>query len=161
MARGKKKSGDEKPVSMGRHEQNCKVCSSPHRGEIEQEFLEWKSPTQIAIDFDIRDRTTLYRHAHATGLMDRRRRNVRAALERIIEHAGSVKVNAGAVVQAVAAYARINSDGRLVERSERVDLNALFERMTEGELDEYAKTGHLPDWFEATVGNPDEVNTSR
>jgi len=36
-----------------------------------------------------------YRHAHARGLFAKRQRNVRAALERIIEHAGDVEVTAG------------------------------------------------------------------
>jgi hypothetical protein len=77
---------------------------------------------------------------------------VRAALESIIEQAHSVKVTAAAVVQAVAAYARINSEGRLVERAEGVDLNGLFEKMSRDELRQYAESGKLPTWFEETVG---------
>jgi hypothetical protein len=46
---------------------------------------------------------------------------VRAALESIIERGTDVEVTAAAVVQAVSAYAKINSEGRLVERSERVE----------------------------------------
>jgi hypothetical protein len=46
-------------------------------------------------------RDSIYRHAHALGLMDKRRRNVRAALEKIIEKAGDVEVSATAVVSAV------------------------------------------------------------
>jgi hypothetical protein len=149
-----KRKKPEKPVSLGRHETNCKVCQHPERVTIEEEFISWKSPSQIAKDWNLRDRTTLYRHAWATGLMEKRRRNVRAALESIIERGADVEVTAAAIVQAVAAYARINSEGRLVERSERVDLNQLFERMSQGELLRYAETGKLPDWFEQTVGKP-------
>jgi hypothetical protein len=148
----KKSQEPEKPVNLGRHEQNCKVCQHPERLAIEDEFVSWKSPSQIAKDWNLRDRTTLYRHAWATGLMEKRRRNVRAALESIIEQGGNVEVTAAAVVQAVAAYARINSEGRLVERSERVDLNHLFDRMSQQELQRYAETGKLPDWFEQVVG---------
>ena len=90
--------------------------------------------------------------AHALDLFPKRSRNVRAALERIIERADDVSVNASSVVQAVAVYARINSDGKLVDRSERVDLNELFHRMSREELDSYAKEGKLPEWFTATVG---------
>jgi hypothetical protein len=39
---------------------------------------------------------------NALGLMEKRRRNVRAALEKIIEKAGDVEVSATAVVSAVA-----------------------------------------------------------
>lgn len=144
----------KKAVNRGRHETACKVCNHPERAQIEAEFVSWKSPSQIATDWNLRNRTTLYRHAWATGLMEKRRRNVRAALESIIERGHEVDVTAAAVVQAVVAFARINSEGRLVDRAERVDLNALFEKMTREELREYAESGKLPDWFESTVGQP-------
>jgi hypothetical protein len=83
--------------------------------------------------------------------MEKRRRNVRAALERIIEKAGEVYVNAAAVVSAVATYARINSRGELIERTQSVDLNALFEKMTPTELEAYAKNGTLPERFRETL----------
>src|SRR5215469_16413336 len=146
--KNKKIEKGEKPVSQGRHETNCKVCNHPERQAIENEFVSWKSPSQIAKDWGLRDRTTLYRHGWATGLMQKRRRNVRVALESIIERGTDVEVSASAVVQAVVAYAKINSEGRLVERSERVEINQLFERMTQDELRAYAETGKLPDWFE-------------
>ena len=146
----------DKPVNRGRHETNCKVCQHTERAAIEEEFIAWKSPSRIARDWSLRDRTTLYRHAWATGLMEKRRRNVRAALESIIERGHDVEVTAAAVVQAVAAYTRINSEGRLVERSERVDLNLLFEKMTRDELRQYAESGKLPNWFEETVGRSTE-----
>jgi hypothetical protein len=72
---------------------------------------------------------------------------VRAALERIIEKAGEVEVTAASVVAAVQAYAKINEQGRWVERSETFNLNTLFDRMTQDELEEYARDGVLPSWF--------------
>jgi hypothetical protein len=84
-------------------------------------------------------------------LFPKRAWNVRAALERIIEKADDVQVNAGAVVQAIATYARINAQGRYVERNEQVNLNDLFDRMTAEELDAYAKDGTLPPWFTHVV----------
>src|SRR5215472_19048719 len=101
----------ENPVSQGRHETNCKVCNHPERHAIESEFISSKSPSEIAKDWGLRDRTTLYRHGWATGLMQKRRRNVRAALESIIERGTDVDVTASAVVQAVTAYAKITADG--------------------------------------------------
>ena len=97
-------------------------------------------------------RDAIYRHAHVFGLMGQRRRNVRAALERMIEKAGDVEMNAAAVVSAISAYARINSRGEWVERTETVSLNALFDRMSQAELEAYAKDGTLPDWFTETLG---------
>jgi hypothetical protein len=39
--------------------------------------------------------------------------------------------------------------GQRVERTETVDLNKLFERMTTAELETYASHGTLPAWFPA------------
>ena len=97
------------------------------------------------------NRASVYRHAHAFNLFSKRQRNVRAALEKIIERAGEVAVNAAAVVSAVTAFARINARGELVERTETVNLNALFERMTAEELEKYAKDGALPEWFSTNL----------
>jgi len=138
-------------VSQGRHEYHCTICSHPKREEIEQAFLTWDSPVRIAKNYGV-SRDSVYRHARAVLLFDKRSRNVRSALERIIEKAGDVEVNAAAVVSAVAAYAKINASGQWVERSEHINLNELFERMTRDEMEAYAKDGILPAWFEHTVG---------
>ena len=84
-------------------------------------------------------------------IREKRRRNVRAALERIIEHVGEVDVTAQAVLAAVQAYAKINAQGQWIDRTEQVNLNELFERMTQEELEVYARDGQLPVWFTQTV----------
>jgi hypothetical protein len=141
----------DKAVSRGRHQYQCSICSHAQRAEIEEAFVNWVSPARIAKKYGI-SRDAVYRHAHALSLMEARRRNVRAALEKIIERAGEVEVNAAAVVSAISAYSRINARGEWVERSESVNLNELFNRMSTAELEAYAKTGVVPGWFEATVG---------
>lgn len=141
-----------KPVNMGRHERNCTVCAHANRSEIEAAFVAWESPVKIAVEYGLADRASIYRHAYAFGLIARRRRNIRAALERIIEKAGEVEVTSTAVVAAVQAYAKINAAGQWIERSEHVNLNELFQRMTRDELEAYAKDGILPDWFTQVVG---------
>ena len=93
-----------KPVSLGRHRRNCTVCAHERCAELEADFVGWKNPTLIANEFGLADRTSVYRHAHAFGLFEKRKRNVRAALERIIEKAGEVEVTSSAVVAAVQAY---------------------------------------------------------
>lgn len=144
----------EKSVNRGWHEQNCGICNHEERENIERDFVAWRSPITIAAEYGLSNRATVYRHAHAFGLFVKRQRNVRAALEKIIERTEHVEVNASAVVAAIVAYSKINADGRFVERSERVDLNALFEKMSRDELLKYAETGKLPDWFEHVVGKP-------
>jgi hypothetical protein len=141
-------SPSEKPVSLGRHQRNCSVCAHAQREEIESDFVAWRSPATIAGDYGIADRASVYRHAHALGLFLKRQRNIRAALERIIERAGEVEVTASAVVAAVQAYSKINAAGQWIDRSEQVNLNDLFDRMTTQELEAYAQDGTLPNWFQ-------------
>jgi len=110
-------------------------CDHEQREEIEGAFIGWRSPAAIAEEYGLANRTSVYRHAHALGLFEKRRRNIRAALERIIEKAGEVDVTASAVVAAVQAYAKINSAGEWIDRTETLSLNDLFDRMTRDELE--------------------------
>jgi hypothetical protein len=145
----KKPNLDEIPVSQGRHQAKCLICAHSQRDVIEAEFINWASPTKIAEEYGI-SRDGVYRHARAMGLIEKRRRNVRAALERIIEKGGDVEVNAAAVVAAVSAYSRINARGEWIERTETVNLNEMFNKMTAAELETYATTGVVPAWFAAS-----------
>lgn len=152
MVRNSNPAGAAKPtVNLGRHQRNCTVCQHEQREEIETAFVAWRSPASLAEEFGLADRTSVYRHAHALGLFVKRQRNVRAALERIIEKAGEVDVTASAVVSAIQAYTKINAAGQWIDRSEQVNLNDLFDRMSTRELEEYAQNGRLPGWFEAAT----------
>jgi hypothetical protein len=139
-------------ASLGRHQRTCTICGHPQCDEIERAFVGWQSPAEIAKEFRLADRASVYRHAHAFGLFEKRQRNVRAALEKIIERAGEVEVTASAVVAAVQAYAKINAAGEWIDRTESVTMRDLFDRMSTEELESYARTGALPAWFRATVG---------
>lgn len=139
-------------MSLGRHKRFCSVCQHAQLEEIEAAFIAWRSPAAIAKDYGLADRASVYRHSHALGLFEKRRRNIRAALERIIEKAGEVDVTASAVVAAITAYSKINAVGEWIDRTQTVSLNDLFERMSTQELEAYAQTGALPEWFGGTVG---------
>jgi hypothetical protein len=142
----------KKSVNLGRHSRYCKVCHHGNRAEIEADFVNWKSLATIAKEFGLRNRMNIYRHAYALGLFEKRRRNLRAVLERIVERVDEVEVNAAAVISAVQALAKINIQGQWVERTGQVNLNELFERMSQQELEAYAREGELPEWFTRTVG---------
>jgi hypothetical protein len=144
--------------SLGRHRRTCSVCHHTKCAEIESGFIAWRSPAAITEEYSLSDRSSIYRHAHALGLFGKRQRNIRAALERIIEKAGEVEVTAASVVAAVQAYSKINGEGRWIDRSETVDLNELFDRMTRQQLEAYAHDGMLPGWFtDAKAGKePDD-----
>jgi hypothetical protein len=148
-------------VSLGRHKRTCSVCAHKQREEMENAFISWRSPAAIAEEFGLFDRASVYRHAHALGLFEKRRRNIRAALERIIEKVGEVDVTASAVVAAVQAYAKINAAGEWIDRTETISINDLFERMSTEDLEAYAQTGALPGWFRATVGATDGDSHTR
>jgi hypothetical protein len=149
---GNKHTNTTRPkVNQGRHFSQCSLCKHAQQDEIEQEFLSWKSPDKIAETFGI-CRDSIYRHARAFDLLEPRRRNVRFALERIIERAGDVEVNASAVVSAIATYSKLNANGQWIDRRETIDLNDMFAKMTEDEMRRYASSGALPAWFTSVVG---------
>jgi hypothetical protein len=137
-------------VSLGRHEHHCTVCLHPQRLEIEEEWVGWGNTSRIAKQYHV-SRDSVYRHARALDLFSKRQRNIRKALERVIEQAESVEVNASALVAAVTAYSKINNSGQWIERVQGTNMNDLFDRMTATELDAYAQDGSLPEWFRAAV----------
>ena len=141
-------------VSLLRHQAKCSICTGDQETKeaVEREFICWKSPKAIATDHGLADRATIYRHAHAMGLMEKRRRNVRAVLESILERSSEVwKLNASDIVAAAIALGKLNAAGQFIERRQVLDLNALFEKMSVSELEEYAQSGELPKWFRDTV----------
>jgi hypothetical protein len=96
------------------HERHCKICSHQDRADIEADFVEWAQPDEIAREYNI-SRSSIYRHARAVGLFDRRNRNLRFALGRLIEWVDSVQPTADSIVRAIHAFARINDQGEWVE----------------------------------------------
>ena len=126
------------------------MCRHPERATIDKEWTSWGNTSRLAKEYGL-SRDSLYRHAHAVGLFSKRQRNIRAALERIIERSEDVEVTASALVSAIQAYAKINGNGQWIDRVEGVSLNELFDRMTKAELETYARDGTLPDWFSSVV----------
>jgi hypothetical protein len=100
--------------ALERHQRKCVICSHPDREEIEEAFLDWNGPRGIAYDFSI-DVRGIFRHAHATGLYEIRQQNLRAALDRVLEHADEARVSADSIVRAVRAYTCLTTDNHWVE----------------------------------------------
>ena len=111
------------------HQRNCIICKHPYRRAIEEEFIHWRSPEDIACDFKINFRS-VYRHAHATGLYERRRRNLRCVLETFLERAEHVRVSAREIITAARAYSRISDDGQWIEPP---TTNRIFVERTENQ----------------------------
>ena len=144
-------------VSKKRHAGACTICNHADKETIEASYVNWKSPTALCKEYGL-DRMTLWRHANLFGLVEKRQRNIRAALSKIVEHVdGLWKVSASEIVAACVALAKINSAGAYVERREVVNLSELFDRMSAPELEAYASKGELPEWFQAVTGTPEPV----
>ena len=101
------------PAELEHHSRNCTICRSESRPMIEQAFLHWIDFDSIKQEFNV-NRTSLYRHAHATGLFDLRRRNYRYVLERIMEnvHTCLSLLTPDGVIRAVRVASRLDDDGR-------------------------------------------------
>ena len=108
-----------KPIPS-RHSLKCAVCNHPDRAAIEFDFLNWRNPGDLVKGYRFRGLSTIYRHAHATGLFAKRRLNLRFAMERIVERVNEVPVTATSVIRAARAIARINDSGEWIDPPSRV-----------------------------------------
>ena len=104
------------PPDFSRHPRRCTICSHPDRDAIEGDFIRWCSPDQIARDYHIADRASVYRHAHYAGLFQRRKREVARVLESFLESAASCPIEAAdMIIRATRLYVRLNEHGEWVE----------------------------------------------
>jgi hypothetical protein len=53
--------------SLNRHRAHCSVCAHERCADIESDFIEWKNPAVIAVDYGLADRMNVYRHAIRTA----------------------------------------------------------------------------------------------
>ena len=90
-----------------RHRRKCAICHHPHHEAIDDDFLRWRSPVQIVNEYQLAHHSAIYRHAHATGLVARRKASVLTVLEQILERAQSAKVTASSIVNAACLYAKM------------------------------------------------------
>jgi hypothetical protein len=101
--------------ALSRHQRKCTICRHPDREAIEEEFLHWHNPGDISCEYQLGNRRAIYRHAHATGLFDRRRGHLRSILEHVMERAEGARVTADTVIRALRAYTCLTDSGRWVE----------------------------------------------
>ena len=103
-----------------RHSRKCEICRHPDRQAIELEFLGWRHPENIVDDYELTSRSSIYRHAHATGLLSQRRLNLRDSLELVIEQAEQTTPTADSIIRAVRAHSCITEEGRWIEPAKHV-----------------------------------------
>lgn len=102
-------------VDPKRHQRLCTVCSHPEREAIEEAFVHWGDALALDYDHDLTSLTSIYRHAHAMGLYQKRSRNMRYALENIIERSMSATVTADSVIRAIRACSCLKDNGEWVD----------------------------------------------
>ncbi len=101
-------------VSRLAHEAHCSICSHDLCHEIEQEFVHWESPRNIAEDYQVPLRA-VYRHANALNLFPIRDGNLRFALGRTIERTERMHTTPECILRAVQYFAKINTRGEWIE----------------------------------------------
>jgi hypothetical protein len=104
---------------LKRHARKCAICHHPDRADLEEAFVCWRSADLIQQDYDLPNYHTIYRHARALGLYERRQ-NLRFAAELLIEHADQAQPDANIILRAIHACARINDRGEWVEPARRL-----------------------------------------
>ncbi len=112
------------------HARRCVICNHPQLDEIEEDFVYWGHPGTIVKRFKLRHRSLLYRHARAARLYEVRARNLRAALDHIVERASITETNSEAIVHAIKAYAHVNAKGQWEEPLRKI--MAVKEEIPEG-----------------------------
>src|SRR5690348_5915372 len=105
---------------LARHRRKCVVCNHPDRQEIEEQFIEWRGPGDIANDFQIEEARYIRRHARALGLYARRRENYLFTLDNLLERSDEIELTAAAYIKAVRAYACMCDTVRWTEPPIRV-----------------------------------------
>lgn len=104
------------PPDFYRHARKCSVCNHPDRDAIEADFIRWRSPEAIATSYEIPDRSSIYRHAHATGLFPSRKRELPRVLESVLECVGHISLDSMDVItRAARVYAHLDDDGKWFE----------------------------------------------
>jgi hypothetical protein len=106
--------------ALDRHARKCAVCKHKEREFIEADFLHWHNSVDIICDFDLPNTRVLFRHAHATGLYEKRMLNMRYAAALIVDWADTVKPSATAVLKAMRACTLLSDRGEWIDPPNRV-----------------------------------------
>jgi hypothetical protein len=108
-----------------RHQRKCVICHHPDREAIEEEFVHWNTVWRISKQYGIGDYRSIYRHAHATHLTERRRENLRSALDHIVESARETTATGDCILRAIRAYSCVDSLGRWVDPPSQVNFSTV------------------------------------
>ena len=114
-----RKPNESREAFLKRHSRKCQVCRHLYRDAIEDAFVMWRRPRALAETYRLSG-DSLYRHAVAFDLYEKRRRNFRSALENIMERGVETDITGETILGAVRAYACLNDDNRWIEPTSNV-----------------------------------------
>lgn len=90
-------------------------------------------------------RDSIYWHMHAQDPFRMRQRNMRCALEQIIERGDRTPVSGWQIVSAINAYLRLSTAGQGNEPTQDTNSNEVFERSSKEEREAFLRHGSLPE----------------
>src|ERR1700747_3290276 len=117
---GRRRRNKRAPASLLRHQRKCRICNHENREEIESRFLLWENARDLVEEFGLGHCSLLYRHATATGVLERRTEKFASVLASIVEQCESAPVTAATILRAIRAYSCRKADGRWVDLPRRV-----------------------------------------
>ena len=140
-------------MNQKRHAAHCSVCSHAEVEAIEAKFLQWKSPRSLESRYGL-PQTSVYRHAKAFNLYEKRQGNVLDVLERIIEKGVSElpELTASNLIEAIKTHAKLT--GQWVDRTEDTAFKEFVKEIGEKglyEMEYYQEHGCFPDEDDATM----------
>ena len=137
----------KRTAMLKRHRRQCQICRRADCAEIEQEFLDWTSPRQIAAAFKLGGCRALYRHAHAVGLIEARSARMRFALDRIAERVSEIAPAPTVVLAAIRLALQIDEKRSQAEANAAAAIAPSRRRDLQRALDGFPRTN-------ATTPNP-------
>jgi hypothetical protein len=103
-------------ANFQRHSRKCQICNHPERKAIENDFFEWKRANGIEQRYGLHGKSTIYRHARATGLDVQRRENLSRRAEEVLEKVSLIQnPSASLILRAVQALASLNERGQRIK----------------------------------------------
>ena len=93
-------------ANLARHQSQCSICLHSQRESIEEDWVNWGNTTVISERYKV-SRDAVYRHACYLDLYQRRQKNIKGALERIIERLDLATLTGSTVLGAIRGYAKL------------------------------------------------------
>jgi hypothetical protein len=102
------------------HEEQCRICKSEHRKEIEEKYLEWQSPESLSSDYPEFAACSIRNHCKTFGLDVTRNKDLRGVCVAVMERGFTCMKHSPVDSRSVIAAANLKAklDGLIVDKTE-------------------------------------------